>query len=83
MAFSLEHKAQEQIILAYTFGEMSQSEQIKLAEAAFAMGAELCVHRHLVDHLDMASDLDTLDIFDLPKILQQLGLGGNVKVAAV
>ena len=47
------------------------------------MGAEFGVHRYLVDHLHMTPDLDTLDIFDLPKIHQQLGLGGKVKVAAV
>lgn len=83
MAFTLEYMVQEGIIFAYTFGEMSQKEFITLAEEALAMGAEFGVHRYLVDHLDMTPDLDTLDIFDLPKILQQLGLSGEVKVAAV
>lgn len=83
MAFTLEYLVQERIIFAYTFGEMSQKELVKLAQEAFAMGAQFGVHRYLVDHLDMTPDLDTLDIFDLPKIHQQLGLGGDVKVAAV
>lgn len=41
------------------------------------MGAEFGVHLYLVDHLDMTPDLDTLDIFDLPKIHQQQLGGGN------
>lgn len=83
MAFTLEYLVEERIIFAYTFGEMSQQELIRLAEEAFAMGKTFGVERYLVDHLDMTPDIDTLDLFDLPKIHQQLGLSGSVKVAAV
>ena len=79
----LEYLAQERIIFTYTFGKMSQQELIKLAEEAFAMGAEFGVDRYHVDHLDMTPDLDTFDIVDLPKIHQPLGISGNVRVAAV
>ena len=83
MAFTLEYLEREGIIFAYTFEVMTQQELIKLAEEAFALGTRHGVDRYLVDHLDMTPDLDTLDIFDLPKIHQELGLNGNVKVAAV
>jgi hypothetical protein len=83
MAFTLEYLVQERIIFAYTFGAMSQQELIRLAQEAFAMGAEFGVDRYLIDHLDMTPDIDTVDLFDLPKIHQQLGLSGKVKVAAV
>ena len=83
MAFTLEYQEREGIIFAYTFGVMTQQELVKLAQEAFSLGAKHGVDRYLVDHLDMTPDVDTLDLFDLPKIHQQLGLGGNVKVAAV
>ncbi len=61
---------------------MSQQELIKLAEEAFAMGAEFGVDRYHVDHLDMTPDLDTFDIVDLPNVHRQLGISGNARVAA-
>ena len=83
MAFTLEYLEAKCIIFAYTFGVMTQQELIKLAHEAFTLGAKHGVERYLVDHLYMTPDIGTADLFDLPEIHQQLGLGGNVKVAAV
>ncbi|MGH8106961.1 MAG: hypothetical protein ACREO2_11620, partial [Arenimonas sp.] len=83
MAFTLEYLVQERIIFANTFGVMTQSELVKLAEEAFALGTIFGVTRYLVDHLDMTPDISTIDLFDLPKVHQRLGLSGDVKVAAV
>lgn len=83
MAFTLEYLEDEGIVFAYTFGVMTQQELVRLAREAFTLGDQYGVNRYLVDHLDMTPDIDTTDLFDLPKIHQEMGLDGDVKVAAV
>ena len=83
MAFTLEFLEEQGIVSVRTAGAMPFEELITLAHDAFAFGLKHGVERYLVDHSDMTPDIKTFDIYDLPKIYQQLGLSGNVKVAAV
>ena len=79
----LEYLEHEGIISAHTFGVMTQPDFVKLAEDTFAHGAKYGVDRYLADHMDMTPDINTIDLFDLSKIHQQMRLQGKVKVAAM
>jgi hypothetical protein len=83
MAFTLEFLEAQGIVSVRTSGTMPLQEFIQLAQEAFPFGAKHGTERFLVDHSDMTPDVNSFDIHELPKILQQLGLAGNVKVAVV
>ena len=83
MAFTLEFLEEQGIVSIRTSGTMSFEDFIVLARNAFAFGSKCEVERYLVDHSDMTPDINTFDIHDLPKIHEQLGLSGKVKVAVV
>ena len=83
MAFTLEFLEDQGIVSVRTSGTMSFDEFVRLARDAFAFGSRHGGERYLVDHSDMTPDVNTFDIHDLPKIHEQLGLSGDVKVAVV
>ena len=83
MAFTLEFLEAQGIVSIRTSGTMTLQEFIQLAQEAFPFGVKHQTERFLVDHSNMTPDVNSFDIHELPKILQQLGLAGNVKVAVV
>ncbi len=83
MNFTLEYLEQQGIVLARTSGTMSLRDLMQFAQTAFDYGKKQGTDLYLVDHSNMVPDIGTFDLYDLPVLLQQAGLVGDIKIAII
>jgi hypothetical protein len=83
MDWSIDYLENEGIVITKLSGIMNWDEHKKWGEEAYSF-----LHKHgskkmLIDFQDMEPDFTTLQIDDLPKMLQDFGIGPDYKIAGL
>jgi hypothetical protein len=83
MAFRIEVEPAHERIRITTSGLMGGSEFRKMTQAGLEAAHAAGVRRVLVDHRAMVPAVAAVDIHDLPKLFEQLGVGPDLRIATL
>jgi hypothetical protein len=83
MKWTIEYLDKDRIVAAKINGIMDWEEHRKFAEELFPLARKKGVHRILIDFREMIPDFTVLQIDDLPKMLMNIGVGPDLRIAAV
>src|SRR4249919_222451 len=83
MSWTIDFLPNEQILRVTTHGTMDLALIKQMAREALDAGLAHQALRYLIDHRDMIPALSSEDIFDLPKINADMGVGRTMRVAIV
>jgi hypothetical protein len=83
MKWTIEYLEKDKIIAAKINGIMDWEEHKKFAEELFPLARKKGSHRILIDFREMIPDFTVLQIDDLPKMLGDLGVGSDLRIAAI
>jgi hypothetical protein len=83
MNWTIEYLEKEKIVAAKINGIMDWEEHKKFAEEIYPLAHKKGVHRILIDFREMIPDFTVLQIDDLPKMLMDIGVGPDLRIAAI
>jgi hypothetical protein len=83
MDWTIDYLKDYGIVSTRLSGVMTWDEHKKFAEELYPFARKQGVHKILIDFRDMTPDFTILQIDDLPKLLIDLGVGPEYKIAAV
>ena len=83
MSWKIDYLPEHQVVRVTTSGRMTLELLKQMASDGLAEAAKHGASRFLVDHRAMTPDLETMDIYDLPRINLELGLQRAHRVAIV
>jgi hypothetical protein len=83
MKWTIEYLEKEKVVAAKINGIMDWEEHKKFAEELFPLARQKGVHRILIDFREMIPDFTVLQIDDLPKMLSDIGVGSDLRIAAI
>ncbi len=83
MKWTIEYLEKERIAAAKINGIMDWEEHRKFAEELYPTARKKGYHRILIDFREMIPDFTVLQIDDLPKMLTELGVTSELRIAAI
>jgi hypothetical protein len=83
MKWTIEYLEKEKIVAAKINGIMDWEEHKKFAEELFPLARQKGIHRILIDFREMIPDFTVLQIDDLPGMLEDIGVGSDLRIAAI
>lgn len=83
MKWTIEYLEKDGIVSAKLNGIMDWEEHRKFAEELYPLVRKKGYHRILIDFREMIPDFTVLQIDDLPKMLKELGVGPDLRIAAI
>lgn len=83
MKWTIEYLEKDKLVEAKINGIMDWEEHKKFAEELFPLACKKGVHRILIDFREMIPDFTVLQIDDLPKMLKEIGVGPDLRIAAI
>jgi hypothetical protein len=83
MKWTIEYLEKDKIVEAKINGIMDWEEHKKFADELFPQARKKGVHRILIDFREMVPDFTVLQIDDLPKMLMDIGVGPDLRIAAI
>jgi hypothetical protein len=83
MKWTIEYLEKDGIVAAKITGVMNWEEHRKFAEELYPLASKKGCNRILIDFWEMTPDFTVLQIDDLPKTLKELGVGPDMKIAAI
>ena len=83
MKWTIEYLEKDRIIAAKINGIMDWEEHRKFAEELYPFARKKGSNRIVIDFREMIPDFTVLQIDDLPKMLKELGVGPDLRIAAV
>jgi len=83
MEWKIEYWEKDKIVFACLTGDMDWVSHKQFAEEVFPFAIKKKARRVLIDFRDVTAALTILQIDDLPKILTELGVGPDFRIAAL
>jgi hypothetical protein len=83
MNWTIEYLEKDKIVAAKVNGIMDWDEHKKFAEELYPFAHKKGSHRILIDFREMIPDFTVLQIDDLPKMLANLGVESDLRIAAI
>ncbi len=83
MKWTIEYLEKDAIVAAKINGVMGWNEHKKFAEEIFPFGRKKKANKILLDFREMTPDFTLLEVDDLPKMLKEIGVSGDIKIAAI
>jgi len=83
MEWTIDYLEKDGIVYMKTSGPADWDQNKKMSETALALGRKNGSHRFFVDHRKLEHGLSILQVDDLPKMLKQIGVTSQDKVAIV
>jgi hypothetical protein len=83
MKWTIEYLEKDKVVAAKVNGIMDWEEHKKFAEELFPLARKKGIHRILIDFREMVPDFTVLQIDDLPKMLMDIGVGPDLRIAAI
>ena len=83
MNWTIEYLEKDGIVEAKINGIMDWEEHRKFAEQVFPLARMKKTNKILIDFREMVPDFTVLQIDDLPKMLKGIGVGPDLKIAAI
>jgi hypothetical protein len=83
MKWTIEYLEKDGIVAAKINGIMDWEEHRKFAEELYPFARKKGSNRIVIDFREMIPDFTVLQIDDLPKLLKKLGVGPDIKIAAI
>jgi hypothetical protein len=83
MEWTLDYLEKDKIVSAKIIGVMDWDQHKQFAEEAFSLARKNGSHKLLIDFLEMEPNFTILQIDDLPKLLKEIGIGPEFKIAAI
>jgi hypothetical protein len=83
MEWTIDYLEKDGIVYMKTSGPADWDQNKKMSEKALTLGRKNGSHRFLVDHRKLEHGLSILQVDDLPKMLKQIGVASQDKVAIV
>lgn len=83
MTYRIDLEPEHERVRITTSGRMGGSEFRKMTQAGLDAAREAGVRRVLVDHRAMEPAVAAVDIHDLPKLFEDLGVGPELRIATL
>ena len=83
MKWTIEYLEKDGIVRIKTFGPADWDQHKRMSEEALALGRKNGSHRFLADHRKLEHGLSILQVDDIPKMLKEIGVTSEDKVAIV
>jgi hypothetical protein len=83
MKWTIEYLEKDGIVAAKINGIMDWEEHRKFAEELYPLARKKGSNRILIDFREMIPDFTVLQIDDLPKLLKEIGVGPDLRIAAI
>ncbi|MGD0596482.1 MAG: hypothetical protein ABSA64_03040 [Sedimentisphaerales bacterium] len=83
MKWTIEYLEKDGIVRIKTFGPADWDQHRRMSEEALALGRKNGSHRFLADHRKLEHGLSILQVDDIPKMLKEIGVTSEDKVAIV
>ncbi|MGA2070898.1 MAG: hypothetical protein ABSG97_06075 [Sedimentisphaerales bacterium] len=83
MKWTIEYLEKDRVVAAKLNGIMDWEEHRKFAEEIYPLARKKGCRRILIDFREMIPDFTVLQIDDLPKMLTDLGVGPDLRIAAI
>ncbi len=83
MDWKIDYLEKDAIVSAKITGVMTWDEHMKFAQELFPHAIKLVAHKILIDFREMTPKFSILQIDDLPKLLKEIGVGPEFRIAAV
>ena len=83
MNWTIEYFEKDRIVAAKINGIMDWEEHRKFAEVIFPLARKKGSHKILIDFREMIPDFTVLQIDDMPKMLTELGVDSDLRIAAI
>jgi hypothetical protein len=83
MKWTIEYLEKDRIVAAKINGIMDWEEHRKFAEDFFPAARKKGYHRILIDFRELIPVLTVLQIDDLPKMLREVGVDSDLRIAAI
>jgi hypothetical protein len=83
MEWTIEYLEKEKIVCVKTSGPMDWEEHKRFCEEVFPFAIKLGSHKVFIDFREMVPDFTILQIDDLPKLLKEVGVGPEFRIAGV
>jgi hypothetical protein len=83
MKWTIEYLEKDGIVAARINGKMDWEEHRKFAEELYPLAHKKRSNRILIDFREMVPDFTVLQIDDMPKMLKELGVGPDLRIAAI
>ena len=83
MKWTIEYLEKDGIVAAKINGIMDWEEHRKFAEELYPLAIKKGSNRILIDFREMIPDFTVLQIDDLPRMLKDIGVGPDLRIAAI
>jgi len=83
MKWTIEYLEKDGIVAAKINGIMDWEQHKEFAEELYPLARKKGSNRILIDFREMIPDFTVLQIDDLPKMLKELGVGPDLRIAAI
>lgn len=83
MKWTIEYLEEEKVVFIETSGVIDWDEHEQMCREAYRVAQEHGAHKYLADYRKLEEALPVLQINDLPRMLREIGLRGEDKVAVV
>ncbi len=83
MDWTIDYLEKEKVVCVKTSGLMDWEQHRKFAEDVFPFAIRRGSHKVFIDFREMVPDFSTLEIDDLPKLLKEIGVGPEFRIAGL
>jgi hypothetical protein len=83
MKWTIEYLEKDGIVSAKINGIMDWEQHKEFAEELYPFATKKGSNRILIDFREMIPDFTVLEIDDLPKLLKEIGVGPDLRIAAI
>jgi len=83
MEWTIDYQEKDEIVCVKTSGLMDWDQHKKFCEEVFPFAIKHGSHKVFIDFRDMVPNFTVLQIDDLPKLLKEVGVGPEFKIAGL